>query len=187
MLEEIRNALKVLNQGGTILYPTDTIWGLGCDATREESVARLYDLKQRKDNKSMLILLDSTDKLEEYITDVPEIALNILEIADKPLTIIFPGARNLAANLLAEDGSIGIRIIRDDFCGKLIHDFGKPLVSTSANISGMPWPASFKYIDKSLLKKVDYVVKWRQQEERRGKPSGIIKVGLHGEVQVIRE
>ncbi len=187
MLEDLKAASDVLRRGGTILYPTDTIWGIGCDATCEEAVQRLYEIKQRHDEKSMLVLLDSADKLNRYVAEIPDIAWNILDVTDKPLTVIYPGARNLAKNLIADDGSIGIRIIADEFCNKLIASLGRPLVSTSANISGMPWPANFQKIDRSIVKQVDYVVKWRQNEESRGKPSGIIKIGLRGEVQVIRE
>jgi L-threonylcarbamoyladenylate synthase len=187
MVEDIRAASDILRQGGVILYPTDTVWGIGCDATHEEAVKRIYALKQRTDEKSMLILLDEAEKLNDYVSEVPEIVWNILEVADQPLTIIYPGARNLAKNLIAEDGSIGIRITGDEFCIKLIKRLGKPLVSTSANISGMPWPAGFHKVDKTLLKKVDYVVKWRQNEQHHGKPSGIIKVGLRGEIKIIRE
>jgi len=187
MLEDIKAALEILQQGGIILYPTDTILGIGCDATLENSVKRIYEIKKRHDEKSMLILLDEPHRLSDYVTEVPEITWNILDVSDKPLTIIYPGARNLAKNLIADDGSIGIRIVSDEFCKKLIGRLGKPLVSTSANVSGMPWPANFHKVDKSILKKVDYVVKWRQNEKYRGKPSGIIKLGLHGEVRVIRE
>jgi len=150
-------------------------------------VQRLYEIKQRHDEKSMLVLLDSADKLNRYVAEIPDIAWNILDVTDKPLTVIYPGARNLAKNLIADDGSIGIRIIADEFCNKLIASLGRPLVSTSANISGMPWPANFQKSDRIIVKQVDYVVKWRQNEESRGKPSGIIKIGLRGEVQVIRE
>jgi L-threonylcarbamoyladenylate synthase len=187
MLEDIRSACEVLRKGGIILYPTDTIWGIGCDATNEKAVNRIYEIKKRHDEKSMLVLLDEAVKLPEYVTDVPEMVWNLLEVADKPLTIIYPGGMNLAKNLIAEDGSIGIRIVRDEFCRKLISRFGKPLVSTSANVSGLPWPANFRKVDKCILKLADYVVKWRQDEDTRQKPSGIIKIGPRGEVQVIRE
>jgi L-threonylcarbamoyladenylate synthase len=187
MLEDLKAASDILRSGGTILYPTDTIWGIGCDATCEEAVQKIYDIKQRRDEKSMLILLDSADKLNKYVAEVPDIAWNILVVADQPLTVIYPGAQNLAKNLMPGDGSIGIRIVTDEFCKKLISGFGKPIVSTSANISGMPWPPNFQKVDRTILKKVDYVVGWRQNEKSHGKPSGIIKIGLRGEVQVIRE
>jgi L-threonylcarbamoyladenylate synthase len=187
MLEDINTAAEILKQGGIILYPTDTIWGLGCDATREEAVQKIIALKQREVDKSMLILLDEAEKLSYYVEEVPEIAWNILDVADKPLTIIYPNARNLAKSLVAHDGSIGIRIVQDEFCSRLIRKFGKPIVSTSANISGKPWPSDFKKIDEAMVKGVDYVVKWKQQELLHAKPSGIIRVGLNGEVKVIRE
>ncbi len=187
MLEDLQAASDVLRRGGTILYPTDTIWGIGCDATCEEAVQKIYDIKQRRDEKSMLVLLDSADKLNRYVAEVPDIAWNILVVADQPLTVIYPGAQNLAKNLIPGDGSIGIRIVADEFCKKLISGFGRPIVSTSANLSGMPWPGNFQKVDRTILKKVDYVVRWRQNEKSHGKPSGIIKIGLRGEVQVIRE
>jgi L-threonylcarbamoyladenylate synthase len=187
MNEDLVAVVENLKNGNTILYPTDTIWGIGCDATNEEAVRKIYAIKRRHDEKSMLILLDDAQKLADYIDEVPEIAWNLLEIIDKPLTIIYPGAKNLANSLLPEDGSIGIRIVRDEFCRMMIKRFGKPVVSTSANISGMPWPPFYHNIDKNIVKSVDYVVKWRQKEDKRGKPSGTIKLGIHGEVQVIRE
>lgn len=187
MTDDIKSAVEILRKGGIILYPTDTIWGLGCDATRDDAVTRIYQLKKRTDNQPMLVLLDEAEKLPEYVTEVPEIAWNILEVTDKPLTIIYPGAKNLAGSLLAPDGSVGIRIVQDEFCSRLIHTFGKPIVSTSANISGRLWPDTFGNIDENLVRGVDYVVRWRQNDHLKGKPSGIIKVGIHGEVKVIRE
>jgi L-threonylcarbamoyladenylate synthase len=187
MDEEIKTAVEILKKGGVILYPTDTIWGLGCDATNEEAVRKIYSIKQRTDEKSMLVILDSPDKLPEYVEQVPEIAWNILEVTDKPITIIYPGAQQLASNLLAEDGSIGIRITHDEFCRKLVRSLKKPVVSTSANISGKSWPADFSKIDPEITSKVDYVVKHRQDDKKQGKPSGIIKLGVNGEVKVIRE
>jgi L-threonylcarbamoyladenylate synthase len=187
MTEDIRLAVEVLKKGGVILYPTDTIWGIGCDATREDAVKRVYQIKQREDNKSMLILLDSSNKLPGYMFEVPEIAWSILEITNKPLTIIYPQAQNLAPNLLADDGSIGIRITVDEFCIRLIRTFGKPIVSTSANISGTSWPETFNKIDRTIIDSVDYVVKHKQNDNHKGQPSGIIKLGIKGEVKVIRE
>jgi L-threonylcarbamoyladenylate synthase len=187
MDNDLLAALNTLRQGGLILYPTDTIWGIGCDATSEEAVARVYAVKKRRDEKSLLVLLDEADKLQEYITEVHEMAWNLIDVSDKPLTIIYPGAKNLAGNLIAEDGSIGIRIVKDEFCRQLIHRFGKPVVSTSANISGMPWPSNFHKIDRSIVRSVDYVVNHRQNDTTRGKPSGIIMLGKSGTVKVIRE
>jgi len=187
MDNDLVSAVTVLRQGGLILYPTDTIWGIGCDATNEDAVARVYTLKKRQDEKSLLILLDGADKLPEYIAEVPEMAWKLIDISDKPLTIIYPGAQNLARNLIAEDGSIGIRIVKDEFCRQLIRRLGKPVVSTSANISGMPWPPNFRKIDRSIIKSVDYVVNHRQNDTNRGKPSGIILLGKGGVIKVIRE
>jgi len=187
MTDDIRAASEVLRKGGVILYPTDTIWGLGCDATNHNAVKRIYSIKQRTDEKSMLVLLDKADKLPQFVSEVPEIAWNILEVTDKPLTIVYPGAWNIADNLLAEDGSVGIRITRDDFCCRLIRTLGKPIVSTSANISGKPWPAVFDKIEPGIIEAVDYVVKYRRDDHKSGKPSGIIKLGRNGEVKVIRE
>lgn len=187
MSDEVKKAVEVMKKGGVILYPTDTIWGLGCDATNEDAVRKIYAIKQRKDEKSMLVLLDDAGKLTKYVETVPDIAWNILEVSDKPLTIIYPGAQNLAGSLIAEDGSIGIRITRDEFCCNLIRLLARPIVSTSANISGTAWPANFKSIQPALLTLADYVVEYRQNETYKGKPSGIIKLGTGGEVKVIRE
>jgi len=187
MENDLKQALDVLRQGGVILYPTDTIWGIGCDATNQKAVEKVYALKKRQDEKSLLVLLDRAERLADYLDEVPEMAWNLIEISDKPLTIIYPGARNLAPNLVAADGSVGIRIVQDEFCRKLVQRFGKPVVSTSANISGQPWPEGFHKIDRELVKAVDYVVKHRQDDNGKAKPSGIIRLGVHGEVQVIRE
>jgi L-threonylcarbamoyladenylate synthase len=184
--KDIEAALEILSNGGTILYPTDTIWGIGCDATNEKAVKRIYEIKKREDKEGMLVLLSSPDSLVRYV-DIPDVAWDLINIADKPLTIIYPGARNLASNLLAGDGSVGIRIVKDSFCTKLIRQFRKPLVSTSANISGEKNPRIFSEISKEIISSVDYVVKYRQDDLKRAKPSGIIKLGLKGEVKVIRE
>jgi len=187
MDEDIKKSLEVLRKGGTILYPTDTIWGLGCDATNTEAVKKIYEIKKRQDSKSLLVLLDMAAYLPYYIEKVPEIAYNLIELTDKPLSIIFSGARNIAGNIKAIDGSIGIRITQDDFCKRLISKFNKPIVSTSANVSGKPAPANFREIDHEIIEAVDYVVKWRQNDISRQTSSGIIKLGPHGEIQVIRK
>jgi L-threonylcarbamoyladenylate synthase len=184
--KDIEAALNVLFKGGTILYPTDTIWGIGCDATNEKAVERIYEIKKREDKEGMLVLLSSSGSLDRYV-DIPDVAWDLIDIAEKPLTIIYPGAKNLAPNLLASDGSVGIRIVKDSFCTKLIRQFRKPLVSTSANISGEKSPRIFSEISKEIVSSVDYVVKFRQDDLKRTKPSGIIKLGLKGEVKVIRE
>ncbi|MDP4187533.1 MAG: L-threonylcarbamoyladenylate synthase [Bacteroidota bacterium] len=186
--EEIENALKVLKSGGTILYPTDTIWGLGCDATNAEAVSKIFKIKKRDDSKSMLVLIDSLEHISNYVKEVPSIAYDLIEVAENPLTIIYPNAKNLAANLIPPEGTIGIRIVKDDFCCQLIKKFNKPIVSTSANISGMPFPKSFREISAELLQEVDYVVKWRQNEPpSSAKPSSIIKLEVNGEIKIIRK
>ncbi|HCC85113.1 MAG TPA: threonylcarbamoyl-AMP synthase [Porphyromonadaceae bacterium] len=187
MQEDIRKACEVMRNGGIILYPTDTIWGIGCDATNEEAVKKIYKLKQRDDSKSMLVLLDNPVKLQYYVTDVPEIAWNLIELSDKPLTIIYEGARNLAAALIAADGTIGIRITGELFSRELCRQFRKPIVSTSANISGQPAPARFSQISREIIDGVDYVVKYRQKEQTDTKTSSIIRLARNGTIQIIRK
>lgn len=186
MNEDIKKALEVLKQGGIILYPTDTIWGIGCDATNEEAVEKIYAIKQRDKNQSMLILLDNPGKLQAYIQDVPDIAWDLFDLADKPLTIIFDNAKNLAANLINSDGTIGIRVTTEDFSRQLCMRFRKPIVSTSANITGQPAPQNFNEIDPEIINLVDYVVEYRQNELYKQTPSSIIKLGSGGEIKIIR-
>lgn len=187
MIEDIKKACQVMNEGGIILYPTDTIWGIGCDATNAEAVRRVYEIKQRADSKALLVLVDSPVKVDFYVQDVPDIAWDLIELADKPLTIIYSGARNLAPNLLAEDGSVGIRVTNEEFSQRLCRQFRKAIVSTSANISGQPSPACFSQISEELKSMVDYVVGYRQQETAQPKPSSIIKLGKGGVIKIIRE
>lgn len=187
MNEEIKKACEVLNRGGVILYPTDTIWGIGCDATNPEAVKRVYDIKQRADSKALLVLVDTAAKLNYYVADVPPVAWDLVEVTDKPLTIIYGGARNLAPNLLAEDGSVGIRVTAEEFSQQLCQRFRKALVSTSANISGQPSPANYSDISEELKNLVDYVVDYRRDEKSQSKSSSIIKLGAHGEIQIIRK
>jgi len=187
MNEDIKAALEVLQKGGVILYPTDTIWGIGCDACNEAAVKRIYGIKNRVDSKSMLVLMENAALIDRYVSEVPEIAFDLMELAVKPLTIIFDGARGLAGNLIAEDGSIGIRITSEAFSAELIRRFKRPIVSTSANISGSPSPACFDEIDQQIIDNVDYVVKYRQDDNQKAVPSSIIKLGRGGEVKVIRE
>jgi len=186
MNDDIVKAQEVLFKGGLILYPTDTIWGIGCDATNEAAVRRVYELKKRVDSKALLVLVDSAVKLDFYVSDMPEVAWDLVELADKPLTIIYPKARNLAANLLAEDGSVGIRITKEDFSRKLCERFRKAIVSTSANVSGEASPRFFDEISPEILAGVDYVVNYRQDDKTLSKPSSIIRLGSGGQVQVIR-
>lgn len=176
-----------MQAGGVILYPTDTIWGLGCDATNEAAVKRVYEIKKRVDSKAMIVLIDRDVKLQFYVDEVPEIAYDLIEYSDKPLTIIYDGARNLAPNLMAEDRSIGIRITKEEFSSKLCERFKKAIVSTSANISGEQSPANFDEVSEEIKKSVDYIVNYRQDDLTKAKPSGIIKLGRNCEVKVIRE
>lgn len=185
--EDIKKACEVLLKGGIILYPTDTIWGIGCDATNENAVRKVYEIKQRTDSKSMLILLDSTAKLDYYVSECPDIALDIIELSNKPITIIYSNAKNVAPNLIAADGSIGVRITQEKFSKELCRRFKKPIVSTSANISGTSSPTHFSEIDPVILNAVDYVVNYRKGDLTPAKPSSIIKLEQGGVVKIIRE
>ena len=185
--EDIRQAVEVLKKGGIILYPTDTIWGIGCDATNAEAVARIYQLKKREDSGSMLVLMENPNLLNSYIEEVPEVAWELVDVADKPLTIVYPGAKNLATNLIAEDGSVGIRISGESFTQQLIQRFRRPLVSTSANISSESPPAFFDEVSQEIIDGVDYVVQYRQEDRTPALPSSIIKLGVNGEIQILRK
>lgn len=187
MIEDIKKACQIMSEGGIILYPTDTIWGIGCDATNEEAVRRVYEIKQRSDSKALLVLVDTSVKVDFYVQDVPDVAWDLIDMAEKPLTIIYSGARNLAPNLLAEDGSVGIRVTNEVFSNRLCQQFRKAIVSTSANISGQPSPATFAEISDELKSKVDYIVGYRQNETGNPKPSSIIKFEKSGVFKIIRE
>ena len=187
MEEEIKNAIEVLRKGGTILYPTDTVWGIGCDARNKEAVAKVFKIKERELYKSMVILVCNETMINRHVKEVPEVAWELLESTEEPLTIIYPDGRMLAEKLIAADGSIGIRMVKEHFCNTLIHKFGKPIVSTSANISGEATPTSFSDIKLDILNKVDYIVNFRQQEVNNTTPSSIIKVALNGEIKIIRK
>ena len=184
--DDIRQAIEVMNKGGVILYPTDTIWGIGCDATNEAAVRRVFEIKKRADAKALITLVDSEAKLEFYVNDIPEVAWDLIEVAERPLTIIFDHARNLAPNLLAEDGSAGIRITKEEFSKNLCMRMKRAIVSTSANISGEPSPKCFAYISPEILQAVDYVCTSRRNETHNPPASNIIKLGSGGEVKVIR-
>lgn len=185
-IEEINAAIEVLKSGGIILYPTDTVWGIGCDATDPEAVAKVYALKQRADSKSLITLVSDMDMIGKYVKVIPEVAINLVEVNDKPMTIVYPGAVNLAPNVIAEDGSAAIRIPMSEFCRELVRRFRKPVVSTSANISGEPAPAFYEEIPLDIINAVDWVADPYLEEGATGKASQIIKVGLHGEIEIIR-
>ena len=194
---DLQEALRVLRAGGIIVYPTDTVWGIGCDATNAEAVAKIYALKQREDSKSMLVLLDSPAKLNYYIADIPDSAWALLEASyysedsdnsdSKPLTIIYPNARNLAPNLVAEDGSIGIRITGEPFSKALCEQLRHPIVSTSANISGHPTAHFFHEIEQAILEGADYVCLFRREDETPHQPSTIIKINADNSFKIIRQ
>lgn len=185
--EEAKKCVEVMRKGGVILYPTDTVWGIGCDPTNAEAVKRVFEIKKRADSKAMLLLVDSADRLARYVGDVPAVAWDLVELTTKPLTIIYDGARNVAPALIADDGSVGIRVTAEIFSKELCFRFQKPVVSTSANISGEPTPENFSEISPEIIGAVDYVVNYKQLDKGKAKPSGIIKLASNGTVTVIRE
>ena len=185
--EDIKQAVAVLRQGGVILYPTDTVWGIGCDATNAEAVKRVYDIKQRDDSKALICLVDSDNRLQRYVRNVPDVAWQLIDCCDRPTTLILDGAVNLAPNLIAADGSIGMRITQEPFSHELCFRFQKAIVSTSANISGQPAAQNYRDIDPQIIEQVDYVCWSRRQEHQPHKPSSIIKLGQGGEVTIIRK
>ena len=184
--EDIRTAVQTLRQGGLILYPTDTIWGIGCDAANEEAVRRIFQLKKREDSKAMICLVDSANRMQRYLRQVPDVAWDLVEYADKPLTLILDGAINLAPSLIAEDGSVGLRVTRENISHELCYRFERAVVSTSANISGEPSPACFDEISEEIKQGVDYIMRSRQNDLSKSKPSQIIKLGLDGQIKIIR-
>mgnify|MGYP002853999488 CR=1 FL=1 len=184
--QDIKNAVEVLRKGGVILYPTDTIWGIGCDATNEEAVRRVYQIKQRDDSKALICLVDSDARLQRYVRQVPDVGWQLIDCIDKPTTLILDGAVNLAHSLIAADGSIGIRITKEPFSHQLCYRFQKAIVSTSANISGEPAAQNYRDIDARLLEQVDYVCWSRRQEHKPHQPSSIIKLTKDGIVTIIR-
>ena len=186
MIEEINNCVKVLQEGGLIVYPTDTVWGIGCDATNPEAVQKVYALKNRESSKPLICLVANQAMLERHVKEVPDVAYDIMDFATKPTTIIFDQPLGVAKNLVAEDNTLGIRIASDKFCQYLTNKFRKPIVSTSANISGQPHPKQFNDIQPEILKGVDYVVNL-QNENFNPSPSSIIKLSNDGQVKVIRE
>lgn len=200
--EIVAEAVKVLKEGGIILYPTDTIWGIGCDATNPDAVAKVYEIKRRPDSKSLVLLADSLDMVAKYIKEIPDAAIQLVEVNDKPMTIVYPGAictkkapegekqvsdrHFLAYNTVAEDGTVGIRVPMMDFCKSLCFKLGRPIVSTSANISGEPSPKKYSEIPEEIIGAMDYVVEPWMESESSGSASQIIKVGLDGEINIIR-
>ena len=184
--EDIRRAVEVMNKGGIILYPTDTIWGLGCDATNADAVRRIYEIKQRTDAKALISLVDSETKVQFYVKEVPEVAWDVMELSERPMTVVFDGGRNLAPNLLAEDGSVAIRITKEAFSKELCMRMKRAVVSTSANISGQPAPRCFAEISEEIKGAVDYICTSRQDEPPTQTASSIIKLGAGGEVTIIR-
>ena len=182
--QEVHKAFEIINQGGIILYPTDTVWGIGCDATNPEVFAKIYKLKQREETKSMIVLMNGEKMIYNVFKEVPEVAWQIIDLSEKPTTIILDQPRNVATNLIASDKTLGIRLVKEPFCFKLMEKMKKPLVSTSANISGQPTPIAFKDISPEIIKGVDYVVNL-QQDKIAGKPSTIIKIGLDNQVKII--
>lgn len=179
-------ALSVLKAGGLILYPTDTVWGIGCDAANPEAVSKVYALKQRPDSKALICLVADVPMLERHLERVPEPAYDIIDLSDKPTTIVYDRPRGVASNLVAADGTLAIRVTKDTFCRDLIRRLGKPLVSTSANLAGNQTPGSFPEIETAILKGVDYIVPLRQQESTTA-PSAIIRLGIDGQVRIIRK
>ena len=185
--QEVEATLEVLRKGGIILYPTDTVWGIGCDATNEESVARIYALKRSENKKSMLVLCGSADMAVRYVNRAPGIAFEVQEMATSPLTLILPGATGVAPNLIPEEGTLGIRIPDHEFCREVLRRFNRPIVSTSANISGEPAPKRLPEIAREIIDGVDYVVNPRFEGHPTGKPSSIIAFTEEGGVKIIRQ
>lgn len=184
---DLKNALEVLRKGGVIIYPTDTVWGIGCDATNEEAVRRIYAIKRREDSKSMLCLVDSAHRIQRYFRQVPDVAWDLIDCATTPLTVILPGANGVAPSLLAEDGSLGMRVTQEEFSRQLCYRLQRPLVSTSVNVSGEPPARCFKEIPEDILSQVDYVVQFRRGEGAVHKPSSIVKLDVDGQVTIIRK
>ncbi|WP_394343611.1 L-threonylcarbamoyladenylate synthase [Flavobacterium piscinae] len=183
---EIHHAFQIIQNGGIILYPTDTVWGIGCDATNPEAVKKIYALKKREESKSMIVLMNGEKMMYTVFKDIPEVAWQILDLAEKPTTLILDKPRNVASNIIAEDQSLAVRIVKEPFCFKLMERMKRPLVSTSANVSGEPTPKSFKEISPEIIKGVDYVVNLHR-EKMCDKPSTIIKLTLDSQVQIIRK
>ena len=184
---EIQKCLQVLRSGGTLLYPTDTIWGIGCDATNENAVEKIYRIKKRSESKSLIALVSDIGMLNRFVKDIPSQAWDLIELSDSPLTIIYDSGRGFAKNVFGEDGSIAVRLVKDEFCQRMIHRFGRPIVSTSANISGENAPKDFYGISEEIKLQVDHVADWRQNDHAQSKPSSIIKLKANGEFVIVRK
>ena len=183
---DLNQTIEILKSGGTILYPTDTIWGIGCDATNPEAIKKIFDIKKREPNKSLIILVESEKRLQDLV-DVPEMAWQIIDLSEKPVTIVYENPKNLPKELLAEDGSIGIRIVKNDYCKKLISKLNKPLVSTSANLSGQKSPMKFSDISEEIKNSVDYIVEDNQDKVSEFSGSSVIKVWNNNQIKILRE
>ncbi len=186
MEEDLKKAVEILKKGGVILYPTDTIWGIGCDATNKDAVKRIYDIKRREENKAMLVLLNDASWLDRYVEDVPEMAYQLNELSEKPITIIYDNAYRITPNLLGENRSVGIRISRDKFSHLLCAGLRKPIVSTSANISGTPSPTTFAEISDEIKQAVDYIVNYRQDDNTPHEASSVVKLSTDGTIKILR-
>lgn len=184
--EDLSEALDTLRRGGVILYPTDTVWGIGCDATRPEAVRRVFDIKHRADSKALITLVADTNDLYRYVDEIPDIALDLIDVSTKPLTIVYDRGMNLAPELMADDGSVGIRVTRERFSSMLCRRLRRPLVSTSANISGKPTPKSFSEISPEIINAVDYVVTYRRDDHTQAIPSSVIKLGADSSIKILR-
>ena len=184
--DEVKKAIEVMKAGGVILYPTDTVWGIGCDATNADAVRKIYEIKKRADSKAMLCLVDSAARISRYVRKVADVTWDMIEMSDKPLTVIYNNVSGLAPNLIAEDGSAGIRVTREEFSKELCYRFQKPIVSTSANISGEPTPQTFSEISDEIKEAVDYVVHYNRQSREKHKPSSIVKIDENGTFTIIR-
>ncbi len=187
ILSDIKSAVEVLKNGQTLLYPTDTIWGIGCDATDARAIEKIYRIKKRPESKSLIILVNTDAMLQQYVEEVPPIAWDIIDLADKPTTIIYPQARNIPENLIAPDGSIAIRMVKTGFVNDVLTRFRKPLVSTSANISGQPSPKTFQDISSEVINSVDAVISPERNSSKTNKSSAILKIELNGEIKIIRK
>lgn len=185
--EDLQRSVETLRDGGVILYPTDTIWGLGCDATNEAAVRKIFDIKKRPDSKSVIILMAGEKDILKYIASPDLAVFSFLEEQQRPTTVIFPGALGLAPGVIAEDGSVAVRLVKDDFCRHLIKRLGRPLVSTSANISGQPAPANFSEVSNEVKENASYIVRWRQDDESKAQPSRIIRWIGNGDYTIIRD